>query len=180
MSNYFKMLTGTLVGHVLVGGTDDWTPNGTEGTDWETTDDPSTTIDALIAAKVAAINVKKTEILDTGAPYTVDGTTYYIQLDDGSRANLSALGTAALSVIADGGTWQDTYSTGWITKSNVRIALSTAAEGFALASSVAVYYSSVVQNARDLKDSAEACTTSDGLDAIDITDGWPSETDTSS
>ena len=130
---------------------------------------PTLSFDDLRTAKLAAISATADALLAAGAP--VSGGLH-IALDDGSRADLTAMATAAASA-AGAIPWPESYSRGWITAENVRIPLPVPADGLALAATVGNFYASLVQHRRDLKDQVLAAEDVDALDAIDITEGWP-------
>ena len=127
-------------------------------------------LDDLRATKLAAISASADSLLAAGAP--VSGGLH-IALDDGSRADLTAMASTATAASTGAVSWPDTYSRGWITIENVRIPLSTPADGLALAASVGEWYAAVVQHRRDLKDAALSAGDAAALDAIDIAAGWP-------
>ena len=132
--------------------------------------DPMPVIDDLRTAKIAAIVAAADALLTTGAP--VDGGLH-IALDDGSRADLTAMAATATAAASGAVSWPDSYSRGWITIENVRIPLATPAAGLTLAASVGDWYAAIVQHRRDLKDAALAAEDAAALDAIDVTTGWP-------
>lgn len=130
---------------------------------------PELTLIDLRAAKIAAISATSAVLLIVGAPAE---SGLHVALDDGSRADLTAM--AAMATAAASGTlaWPDSYARGWITVENVRIPLATPAAGLALAASVGNYYAALIQHRRDLKDAALAAEDEAALEAIDITAGW--------
>ena len=134
---------------------------------WQTRDP---TLAELRATKLAAISASADALLAAGAP--VSGGLH-IALDDGSRADLTAMASTATAASTGAVSWPDTYSRGWITIENVRIPLATPTSGLALAASVGDWYAAVVQHRRDLKDAALAAEDATALHAIDITAGWP-------
>lgn len=138
-----------------------------DGTDWIA---PTPSLIALRVAKLAKISATADALLSAGAP--VSGGLH-VALDDGSRADLTAMASTATAASTGAVSWPDTYSRGWITIENVRIPLSTPADGLALAASVGEWYAAVVQHRRDLKDAALAAEDAAALDAIDVTTGWP-------
>ena len=131
---------------------------------------PIWSLDDIRAAKLAAISATADALLATGAP--IDGGLH-IALDDGSRADLTAMAATATAASAGAVTWPESYSRGWITVENVRIPLTTPAAGLTLAASVGDWYAAVIQHRRDLKDAALAAEDAAALDAIDVTTGWP-------
>lgn len=131
---------------------------------------PAPTLDDLRAAKLAAINVEAYARLSKGAPVEVD---LHLALDDGSRADLTAMAATATAASSGAVPWPDSYARGWITIENVRIPLITPAEGLTLAASAGAYYAAIVQHRRDLKDAALAAEDKASLDAIDVSTGWP-------
>ena len=131
---------------------------------------PIWSLDDLRATKLAAISTTADALLAAGAP--VDGGLH-IALDDGSRADLTAMAATATAASAGAVTWPESYSRGWIAVENVRIPLATPAAGLMLAASVGDLYAAVVQHRRDLKDAALAAEDAAALDAIDVTTGWP-------
>lgn len=131
---------------------------------------PIWSLDDLRAAKLASIAATADALLAAGAP--VDGGKH-VALDDGSRADLTAMAATATAASAGAVTWPESYSRGWITIENVRIPLATPADGLALAASVGDWYAAIVQHRRDLKDATLAAGDAAALDAIDVTTGWP-------
>ena len=132
---------------------------------------PIWSLDDLRAAKLAAISATADALLATGAP--IDGGLH-VALDDGSRADLTAMSATATAAAAGSVAWPASYSRGWISIENTRIPLATPADGLALVASVGDFYAALVQHRRDLKDAVLAAENEEALDAIDITSGWPS------
>lgn len=124
-------------------------------------------------AKLAAIKSMVESLLAAGAPVDHSGATYSIGLEDGTRADLTAMATTALGVIGGALTWPASYVTGWITMENIRIPLLQPTDGLALAALVGDYYAQIRQRGRDLKDSVLAAADDAAIDAIDIGTGWP-------
>ena len=133
-------------------------------------DYPAATFYDRRAAVLTTIASTANTLLATGAP--VSGGLH-IALDDGSRADLTAMAATATAASAGAVTWPESYSRGWIAIENVRLPLATPAAGLTLAASVGNWYAAVVQHRRDLKDAALAAVSVDALDAIDIEHGWP-------
>lgn len=131
---------------------------------------PPCSLDDLRAAKLAAISATADALLAAGAP--VSGGLH-IALDDGSRADLTAMAATATAASAGAVTWPESYSRGWITVENVRMPLATPAAGLTLAASVGDWYAAIVQHRRDLKDAALVAEDAAALDAIDHSAGWP-------
>jgi hypothetical protein len=129
-----------------------------------------TKLDIARATVLAEIATTADALLAAGAPVT-DGL--HIALDDGSRADLTAMAATATAAASGAVSWPDSYSRGWVTIENVRIPLATPAVGLALAAVVGDWYARIVQHRRDLKDAALAAEDAAALDAIDITAGWP-------
>jgi hypothetical protein len=127
-------------------------------------------LERLRAAKIAAISASADALLTAGAP--VSGGLH-VALDDGSRADLTAMASTATAASTGAVSWPESYSRGWIAVENVRILLATPADGLALAASVGDWYAAVVQHRRDLKDAALAAGDAAALDAIDPSAGWP-------
>lgn len=127
-------------------------------------------LDAGRNAKLAAISATADALLATGAP--VAGGLH-IALDDGSRADLTAMAATATAASTGAVSWPESYARGWIAVENARIPLATPADGLALVASVGDWYAAVVQHRRDLKDAALAAGDAAALDAIDPTAGWP-------
>lgn len=140
---------------------------GWNGADWVVL---PAVFDDLRAAKLSAISATADALLAAGAPV---GSGLHVALDDGSRADLTAMSATATAASAGAVTWPESYSRGWITVENVRIPLATPAAGLTLAASVGDWYASIVQHRRDLKDAALAAEDAAALDAIDVTTGWP-------
>lgn len=121
---------------------------------------------------VDAVDVIKLARLTVGAPVTVSDVVRFADVSDGSRADMTAMATTAIGVLAGTGIpWPADYQTGWILKDNTRAPLPTPADGLTLGASVGGWYASIVQYARTLKDTV---LTSDNPESIDITTGWPS------
>jgi len=119
--------------------------------------------------KLAAIVAAAGALLSVGAP--VSGGLH-IALDDGSRADLTAMAATATAAASGAVSWPESYSRGWISIENVRIPLATPAAGLTLAASVGNYYAALIQHRRDLKDAALAAEDAAALDAIDVAAGW--------
>ena len=128
------------------------------------------TFEDLRAAKIAAIAAKADALLSAGAP--VDGGLH-VALDDGSRADLTAMAATATAASTGAVSWPESYSRGWIAIENVRIPLATPEAGLTLAASAGNYYAALVQHRRDLKDAVLAATEEADLSTIDIEAGWP-------
>jgi hypothetical protein len=137
---------------------------------WMPPQQPPATLDDLRAAKVRDIEARAEARLSIGAPVS-DGL--HIALDDGSRADLTAMAATATAAASGAVTWPASYSRGWITVENTRIPLPVPAAGLALAAVVGDWYARVVQHRRDLKDQVLAAADEAALAAIDITAGWP-------
>lgn len=131
---------------------------------------PPPSLEDCRAAKVAAIVAASAALLAAGAP-TASGL--HVALDDGSRADLTAMAATATAAASGAIAWPESYARGWIAIENVRIPLATPADGLALAASVGGWYAAVIQHRRDLKDAALAAEDAAALDAIDVTTGWP-------
>lgn len=131
---------------------------------------PEPTLEDIRSAKIAAITEAADALLKVGAP--VDGGLH-VSLDDGSRADLTAMAATATAASAGSVPWPESYSRGWITIENTRIALATPAAGLVLAAAAGDYYAAIVQHRRDLKDAALAAKDAPAVDAIDVTAGWP-------
>ena len=141
-----------------------------DGANWTPPAAPLLSLDGLRAAKLTTIVATADALLSAGAP--VSGGLH-VALDDGSRADLTAMAATATAASAGAATWPESYSRGWIAVENVRIPLATPAAGLTLAASVGDWYAEVVQHRRDLKDAALAAGDSAALDAIDHFAGWP-------
>lgn len=147
-----------------------WSHNGA---DWSAPAGPITlppSLEDLRAAKMASITATSTALLFAGAP-TASGL--HIALDDGSRADLTAMAATATAASAGAISWPESYARGWITIENIRLPLTTPAAGLALAASVGDYYAAIVQHRRDLKDATLAAVDEVALEAIDAMVGWP-------
>ncbi|MBN9074280.1 MAG: hypothetical protein J0H34_22310 [Rhizobiales bacterium] len=129
-------------------------------------------LDALRAAKLAAIDARLGAALAAGAPVTVGEAVLHVALDEGSRADMGAMATTALAAASEAVPWPESYQAGWIAMENVRIPLATPAAGLGLAAGVGDHYAQLRQHARDLKDAALAAEDVVDLDAIDIKVGW--------
>ena len=131
---------------------------------------PPPDLATAISTKIAAISATAAALLATGAPV---GDGLHVALDDGSRADLTAMAATATAAASGAVPWPESYSRGWITVENIRIPLATPADGLALAASVGDYYAAIIQHRRDLKDAVLVAEDAVALDAIDETDGWP-------
>lgn len=129
---------------------------------------PAPTFEDLRSSKLAATNTAAALLLAAGAPV---GGGLHVALDDGSRADLTAM--AATAAASGTVSWPGSYSRGWISIENVRIPIATPAAGLALAATVGDWYARLVQHRRDLKDEVLAAQDLAALDAIDINAGWP-------
>lgn len=134
--------------------------------------DPPPTLDEMKAGKIAAVVARVASLIAAGAPVEHGGTTYHVAIGEGSRTDMTAMGTTALATLAGALTWPADYALGWITVENDRIPLPTPAEGLALANACGVHYAAIVQHGRTLKDMILAADEGT-LAAIDIDVGWP-------
>lgn len=89
-----------------------------------------------------------TQKIHTGYPA---GNGKYIQINDGSRANLSGMALTAVMVQMNLTTWPEGYSRGWVTEDGSRIPLPTPEDGLALATAAGAYYADAVQADQDLE-----------------------------
>jgi hypothetical protein len=149
----------------VVGSEVEW---GGSGVRYKLVDGPSL-LDTSRATKLAAIAAQIDAHLAIGAP--VSGL--HVALDDGSRADMTAMGTTAIAAASGALPWPDSYALGWITVENVRIALPLPSDGLALAGVVGNHYALIRQHGRNLKDLVEAAETAADVDAIDEAAGWP-------
>jgi hypothetical protein len=92
------------------------------------------------------------------------------QIDDASRANITAAGALALASLSGAAPWPEGFY--WIAADNSHVAMSDA-ECFAFAQDVAGYYTALVYANRALKDAIAALATNDACDAFEIGAGWP-------
>ncbi|SCM79985.1 hypothetical protein KL86PLE_90742 [uncultured Pleomorphomonas sp.] len=141
-----------------------------DGSNWTAPAEPEPSLEDLRAAKIAAITAAADALLSAGAP--VD-SGLHVALDDGSRADLTAMASTAIAAAAGSISWPDSYSQGWISVENTRIPLATPAAGLALAASVGNFYATIIQRRRNLKDAALAAVDEVELAAIDEITGWP-------
>lgn len=130
----------------------------------------SPTLDEIRDAKALGVVAQADALISAGAP--VNGGLH-VAMDDGSRADLTAMAATATAAISGVLSWPADYARGWITIENLRIPLATPADGLSLAASVGNYYAAIVQHRRDLKDAALAASDVAALDAIDIAADWP-------
>lgn len=121
--------------------------------------------------KLSAITARVQALLAAG--YPAMGGPLHIAMDDGSRADMTAMATTAVAAASGAVPWPESYQIGWITVENIRLPLPTPAAGLALAAAVGDYYATVRQNGRSLKDAVLSAETVLELDAINIDDGWP-------
>ncbi len=131
---------------------------------------PQPSLEDRRAAKIASVVAASTTLLTTGAPV---GGGLHVALDDGSRADLTAMATTATAVASGAVPWPESYARGWITIENRRLPLPSPADGLARAAAVGNFYAAIVQHWRDLKDAALAAPDEAALEAIDATAGWP-------
>lgn len=141
-----------------------------DGEAWTPPQTPSPSLDELRERKVSDIQARSHALLAIGAPVS-DGL--HVALDDGSRADLTAMAATATAAASGALPWPDSYSRGWISMENVRIPLATPAAGLTLAATAGDYYAAIVQHRRDLKDAALAAENAEALDAIVVSAGWP-------
>lgn len=125
------------------------------------------------AAMLAAVDGRMISLLAAGAPTVYQAQTLHVALDDGSRADLTAMATTAVAAAAQSIPWPASYQTGWITMENVRIPLPAPADGLGLAALIGDYYAQIRQHGRNLKDTILAAQDNNDLDQIDIEAGWP-------
>lgn len=140
---------------------------------WLPTSPPIPPLDARKASFIATVNAHVATLLAAGAPVPIGQATLHVALDDGSRADLTAMATTAIGAASGALPWPESYQQGWITIENIRIPLATPAEGLGLAAGVGDRYAQIRQRGRDLKDAIEAAADDAALDAIDIESGWP-------
>lgn len=130
---------------------------------------PEPSLENLRRAKIAAVTNVAATLLAAGAPIG----SLHIALDDGSRADLTAMAATATAASAGVISWPESYARGWIAIENVRIPLATPVEGLALAVAAGNFYAAIVQHARDLKDASLVAVDEASLAAIDVAAGWP-------
>ncbi len=141
-----------------------------DGVNWSAPAKPTPSFEDLRKAKCASITASADALLSMGAPVAGE---MHIALDDGSRADLTAMAATATAASAGATPWPEAYSRGWITIENIRIPLATPAQGLALAASVGTYYAAIVQHRRDLKDAVLTAEDEAALATIDVATGWP-------
>ena len=130
---------------------------------------PAPTLAEAQAEKVTAINAQFATRLAAGLSYQGQ----VIDIDDGSRANLSGMALSALLAINKVQAWPDTISRGWVSRSGVRVPLPGPTDGLTLANAAASLYSGLVQHAADLSISVMSATDVATVAAVDETTGWP-------
>jgi len=123
-------------------------------------------IEARRQAVVDAINAHRDSLVALGAPFSGKR----VEMDERGKTDLTGMTIAALLASMEMAEWSEDYQLGWIAMDNERIPLPTAADGMALGLSCASWYGSLMQFARDLKDTVLA---SDDPEAVDIATGWP-------
>lgn len=121
-------------------------------------------LETLRQLKLAAAQRALADRLALGAPVSA----LHVALDDGSRADMTAMGTTALAALGGSVPWPASYAQGWIAIENERIPLPMPADGLALAAQVGAFYATLVQRGRDLKDAIIAAADPAALGAIDI------------
>lgn len=131
---------------------------------------PGLHLQTIRQVRLADIAAKVAGILLAGAPAPGG---LHLALDDGSRADMTAMGTTAIAAASGALPWPESYALGWITVENVRIPLPAPADGLALVASAGSYYAQVVQHGRSLKDAILAALDEAAIAAIDIEAGWP-------
>lgn len=149
--------TGAGIGYRLVAGT------------WVPPDPPSVALEDLRTIKFASVASTAGALLSAGAPHS----GLHIAVDNGSRADLTAMAATATAALSGTVAWPESYARGWISIENARIPLATPADGLALAAVVGDWYARLVQHRRDLKDAVIAAADAAAVAAIDITAGWP-------
>lgn len=131
---------------------------------------PQPELTDLRAQKMSAIAATADALLAEGVPLD-DGL--HVALDDGARADLTAMATTASLAASELLPWPESYARGWISMENVRIPLPSPEDGLLLAAKAGNYYAAIVQHRRDLKDAVLAAEDVAALNAIDIAAGWP-------
>ena len=127
------------------------------------------TLDRVRADALSAAAAEFSRRVGLGAPYAGQ----QVQIDDGSRANLTALAVQAQASIA-GQPWPDGYARGWIAMDGARIPLTEPEDGFALAQATGAFYAGLVQHEQDLIDEIAGAADASAVAAVDTTAGWPS------
>lgn len=135
--------------------------------------EPPTPIDAARAERLAAVQATVAALLAAGAPVDHGGQILHVALDDGSRADMTAMAATALAAKAEALPWPASYALGWITAENIRIPLATPDDGLLLAGLVGDRYARIRQTGRTLKDAIIAAEDLSTIAAIDIESGWP-------
>jgi len=125
----------------------------------------SAQITAARDAKVTAIQAERDRRLRAGALH--QGKRF--AMDGDSRTDQGGMATTAALVQLGALPWPESYAQGWISLDNTRLPLPTPQDGIALAATVAVTYSALIQHARDLKDAALAGDPA----SVNHTAGWP-------
>lgn len=132
---------------------------------------PAPSFAEIKAARIADVQKRVASLIGGGAPIAGG---LHLALDDGSRADLTAMGTTAIAASSGALPWPPSYAQGWITVENVRVPLPVPSDGLALAASAGAFYAQIVQHGRDLKDAILAAEDEAALAAIDSATGWPS------
>lgn len=127
-------------------------------------------LEAARAAKLAEIVAAADALLAAGFP----ANGRHVAMDDGSRADLTAMAATAIAAAGGALPWPESYAAGWIAVENTRIPLATPADGLALAAAAGAWYAAIVQRRRTLKDAALAAADAAALAEIDPAAGWPS------
>lgn len=96
---------------------------------------------------------KFTETIQAGYPA---GNGKFVQINDGSRANLSGMALTALMALNNLAPWPVEYSEGWVTEDGSRIPLPTPQDGIALAAAAGTYYAATVQADQNLENEINA------------------------
>lgn len=144
----------------LAGHPDVWTPVPTE----------AERLEAARAAKLGEIIAAGDALLAGGYP-AAGGL--HVAMDDGSRADLTAMAATAIAAASGAIPWPESYAAGWISIENTRIPLAAPADGLALSAAAGAWYASVVQHRRTLKDAALAAADEAALARVDPASGWP-------
>lgn len=101
---------------------------------------------ALEGVRIAAVEAQFAARLAAGLPYQGQ----VIDIDAPARADLGGMALTAALVNMGQLTWPEDISRGWVARGNARVPLPTPADGIALATTAAGYYSALVQHESDL------------------------------
>lgn len=124
------------------------------------------------AQKLAALAAVYVGKYAAGFSYTgPDGTKRNFQIDPDSQRNIDVQANKAIGAILNGEAWDS--GSYWVAADNTQMPLATAQAMRAFAIAAGQYVATLILTNRAIKDQIIAATTVAGVQAIDVTSGWP-------